>query len=115
MAVVTALLRKHTGGAVAGAGVGDGFARCFVNSKEVSAVGHEDREAKGLSAGFQIVTAHRVIDRGVLGVIVVFDHENSRRLQHNRHIHGFKAGALIHRAVAGERHCDLAVFTNFCG
>ena len=80
-----------------------------MNSKEVSAIGHEDREAKGLSAGLQVVTAHRVVDGGVLGVVVVLDYKNSGRLQHNCHIHGFKAGALIDRAVAGKGHCDFTI------
>ncbi len=62
MAVVTALLRKNSGGAVAGAGVGDGFTRSFMNSKKMGAIGHEDREAKRFSAGLQVVTAHRVAD-----------------------------------------------------
>ena len=99
MAMVTPLFGEYACWAVARTRMRDGLACRLVDGKEISAIGYENREAKGFGTSLQVITAHRVVDRCVLGVIVILDDENRWSLEHNGHIHRFKTGALVHRAI----------------
>ena len=115
VAVVAPLLGKHAGRALAGAGVLNGLAGRGVHREEIRALGHKHGKAESLGARFEVVAAHRVVNAGVLGVVIVLDDKHGRRLQHHRQIHGLEAGALVDRAIAREGHRYFAVVANLGG
>ena len=94
--------------AVAGyAHVFEHFAKRIVHREEVGAVTAPDLHAERLGAAGDVASgAHRIVDAGVLGIVVVLEHEDRRRLGDDGQVHRLEGGTLIAGAVPRKRDGD---------
>ena len=87
---------------------GQHLAHGVVHREEIGAIGAPHLHAKGLRAAGDVFRgAHRIIHSGVLGIMVVLEHEDAGSLRHHGHVHRLESGALIAGTVAGKGDGDL--------
>ena len=108
MAVKAAAIDLDCAGAAAGTGALDGFAGRFVHGKEFIARDLDGRQAEACGAAGDVMAADRVTDAGALAILVVLEHKDRRKLQHDGHVHRLEGGALVGCAIAREAHRDRA-------